>query len=270
MPEQHPAPAKTALITGASSGIGYELAKQFAKNHNNLVLVARNREALHKLADDLANQYAISAWTLSKDLANPTSPLEIFEELEKQSVKVDYLVNNAGFGLQGLFWELDMQSQQEIIQVNISSLTHLTRLFLPGMIQRRSGGILNVASTAAFQPGPLMAVYYASKAYVLSFTEALSNELHGTGVTATALCPGPTKTSFQKRARMGNARLFRRGVMDAEPVAEAGYRGLMKGKRVVIPGLSNRLLATTVKLVPRRMVLRMVRKLNESRENPGL
>ena len=154
-----------------------------------------------------------------------------------------------------------------MIQVNISALTHLTRLFLPGMVQRKSGGILNVASTAAFQPGPLMAVYYASKAYVLSFTQALSNELHGTGVTATVLCPGPTKTDFQKRARMGNARLFRRGVMDPEPVAKAGYRGLMKGKRIVTPGLSNRLLATTVRTVPTGMVLRMVRRLNESRED---
>ena len=159
---------RTALITGASSGIGYELAKQFAKNHRDLVLVARNLQVLHKLADDLANQYSISAWTLSKDLANPTAPSEIFEELEKQSIKVDYLVNNAGFGLQGLFWELDKQSQHDIIQVNVSALTHLTRLFLPGMVQRKSGGILNVASTEAFQPGPLMAVYYASKAYVLS------------------------------------------------------------------------------------------------------
>ena len=260
---------RTALITGASSGIGYELAKQFAKNHHDLILVARNLQVLHKLADDLANQYSISAWTLSKDLANPTSPFEIFEELEKQSIKVDYLVNNAGFGLQGFFWELDAQSQQDMIQVNVSALTYLTRLFLPGMVQRKSGGILNVASTAAFQPGPLMAVYYASKAYVLSFTQALSNELHGTGVTATVLCPGPTRTGFQKRARLGNARLFRRGVMDPEPVAEAGYRGLMKGKRIVIPGLTNRLLASSVRTVPTRLILRMVRKLNESRDNPG-
>ena len=258
---------RTALITGASSGIGYELAKQFAKNHRDLVLVARNLQVLHKLADDLANQYSISAWTLSKDLANPTAPSEIFEELEKQSIKVDYLVNNAGFGLQGLFWELDKQSQHDIIQVNVSALTHLTRLFLPGMVQRKSGGILNVASTEAFQPGPLMAVYYASKAYVLSFTQALSNELHGTGVTATVLCPGPTRTGFQKRARLGNSRLFRRGVMDPEPVAKAGYQGLMKGKRIITPGLSNRLLATTVRTVPTGTVLRMVRRLNESRED---
>jgi short-subunit dehydrogenase len=258
---------KTALITGASSGIGYELAKQFAKDHHDLVLVSRNRETLHKIADDLANQYSISAWTLPKDLANPTSPSEIFEELEKQSVKIDYLVNNAGFGQQGFFWELDAQSQQDMIQVNISALTHLTRLFLPGMVQRKSGGILSVASTAAFQPGPLMAVYYASKAYVLSFTQGLSNELHGTGVTATVLCPGPTRTGFQKRARLGNSRLFRRGVMDPEPVAEAGYRGLMTGKRLVIPGLTNRFLATSVRAVPTGMMLRLVRKLNESREN---
>lgn len=264
---EHQSTGKTALVTGASSGIGLELAKQFAKNHNNLVLVARNREALHKIADDLANQYAISAWTLSKDLANPTSPREIFEELEKQSVKVDYLVNNAGFGLQGLFWELDTHSQQEMIQVNVSALTHLTRLVLPGMILRKTGGILNVASTAAFQPGPLMAVYYASKAYVLSFTEALSNELRGTGVIATVLCPGPTKTGFQRRARMGNARLFRRGVMDAEQVALAGYKGFMKGKRAVVPGLTNRLLESTVRIVPKGMLLRMVKRLNESREN---
>src|SRR5438445_12919796 len=258
---------RTALITGASRRIGYELAKQFAKSHHDLILVARNLQVLHKLADDLANQYSISAWTLSKDLANPTSPSEIFEELEKQSIKVDYLVNNAGFGLQGFFWELDAQSQQDMIQVNVSALTHLTRLFLPGMVQRKSGGILNVASTAAFQPGPLMAVYYASKAYVLSFTQALSNELHGTGVTATVLCPRPTSTGFQKSAPLRNARLFRRGVMDEEPGAKEGYREAVKGTRIVAAGLSNRLLATTVRTVPTGMVLRMVRRLNESRED---
>src|SRR2546428_143386 len=253
---------RTALITGASSGIGYELAKQFAKNHHDLILVARNLQVLHKLADDLANQYSISAWTLAKDLANPTSPSEIFEELEKQSIKVDYLVNNAGFGLQGFFWELDAQSQQDMIQVNISALTHLTRLFLPGMVQRKSGGILNVASTAAFQPGPLMAVYYASKAFVLSFSEALWKEAEGMGVHVSCLCPGPTTSHFRERAGTGRTRLAHMGTpMSSAVVAEMGYQAWQQTRRVIVTGARNALVANLIPLLPRRTVLSLVHRL---------
>lgn len=254
----------TALITGASSGIGYELALLFARKGHSLVLVARNQETLRKLAEKLEQEYGIRAVVISKDLSLSSTPEEVFRELSEKSIPVHTLVNNAGFGTRGMFAGADVDSQLKMIQVNMTALTHLTRLFLNRMLSSRNGRILNVASTAAFQPGPLMAVYYATKAYVLSFSEALASELRGSGVTVTALCPGPTRTEFERRAGMEGSRLFRSGVMNSKTVAEAGYRGLMKGKAVVISGLRNRLLAMTIKLVPRKWVKGAVRRMNDN------
>jgi uncharacterized protein len=254
---------KTALITGASSGIGYELAHVFAREGYDLVLVARNEEKLRQVAQETAAQGS-SARSLVKDLADPAAPAKIFADLQQAGLAVDVLVNNAGFGTYGPFAQSNPESQLEMIRVNVLALTHLSRLFLPAMIERHEGKLLNVASTAAFQPGPLMAVYYATKAYVLPFSEALANELEGTGVTVSALCPGPTTSDFQRRARMERSRLVSGSMMDARTVAEAGYRGLLKNRPVIIPGLGNKALAFSVRLTPRGLVRRIVRCLMES------
>jgi hypothetical protein len=256
----------TALVTGASSGIGLELCRLLAAGGHDLVLVGRRRERLAELAGELRQRFGARTTVIARDLADPESPAAIFRDLEALSIELDVLVNNAGFGLHGRFAGTGLEEELRMLQVNVVALTHLTKLALRGMVARGRGRILNVASTAAFQPGPLMAVYYASKAYVLSFSEAVANELQGTGVTLTCLCPGPTRTGFQKEAGMEQARLFRGGmVMDAAAVAQAGYRALLSGKRTVVPGLRNRLLAQVVKFVPRRLVLRATRKLNHPR-----
>lgn len=255
---------KTALITGASGGIGYELAKLFARDRYNLVLVARSEKKLHEIAQYFASQFGISVTVLVKDLAISTAPNEIFTELQQKSITVDVLVNNAGFAAYGLFAETDLNAELQMMQVNMVALTHLTKLFVKAMVKQGEGRILNIASTAAFQPGPLMAVYYASKAYVLSFSEALANELQGTGVTVTALCPGPTESGFQKRADMEKSKLVSgQQIMDAETVAEIGYRGLMDNQTVVIPGLKNQLMAQSVRFTPRKLVTKIVRKMQE-------
>lgn len=256
---------KTALITGASFGIGYELSKIFAKNNYNLVLVARNKEKLDELKNELIKTNNISVKILVKDLSHPEAPVEIFNELQKENLSVDVIVNNAGFGLLGPFSELNLNDQLKMIQLNVNSLVHLTGLFLPSMIDRSSGKILNVASTAAFQPGPNMAVYYATKSFVLSFSKALNKELKNKGIIVTALCPGPTKTEFQKRARMENINLERTKLipyMSAEKVAIMGFKGLMEGKRVVIPGLMNKIGTKLVKLFPESFVLSVIHKFN--------
>jgi len=254
---------QTALITGASSGIGYEFAQLFAKNGHDLILVARGEAKLRELAQSLASQYNIKATVLPKDLAHPNAPFEIFADLQQQGIQVDILVNNAGFASYGLFHELETAKELEMIQVNVLALTHLTRLFLPGMVTRRTGRILNVASTAAFQPGPLMAVYYATKAFVLSFSEAIANELEGTGVTVTALCPGPTASGFQTRAAMQDSKLVQSGLMTTTDVVQQGYSALMQGKTVVIPGWSNKIGALATRFVPRQMTVRLVRRMQE-------
>lgn len=256
---------RTALITGASSGIGLELAKGFARDGYHLLLVARNVAALDALAGELRQTFGVSVVTLPKDLSLRDTPSEIFEQLTQASIAVDVLVNNAGFGTHGAFANADLTEQLDMMQVNMAALTHLTRLCLPGMLARRRGKILNIASTAAFQPGPLMAVYYATKAYVLSFSEALANELRGSGVTVTVLCPGPTQTNFQQRAGVAHIRVMSRRVMDARTVAEAGYRGLMRGKFLVIPGWRNRLLVNAVRWLPRELVTGTVRRFQEQR-----
>jgi uncharacterized protein len=254
----------TALITGASGGIGLELARLFAEHGHDLVLVARSAGTLETLAADLASRHGIRARALAADLRQPEAPAAIEAALAGETI--DVLVNNAGFGLLGRFSATDLAAERDMIQVNVTSLVELTKRFLRGMVDRGRGRVLNVASTAAFQPGPLMSVYYASKAFVLSFSEAVANELAGTGITVTALCPGPTATGFQAAARMGRVRLLRGPlVMDAATVARIGYDGLMTGKRVVVPGLLNALLVQGVRLTPRRLAAAVVRRLQEQR-----
>jgi uncharacterized protein len=257
--------SKTALITGASSGIGYELAKCFASDGTSLVLVARDEARLGQIAAELQSP-AVSVKVIAADLARPVAPSEILDATRAANITVDYLVNNAGFGLLGCFAESDLRSQLDMVQVNVVALVHLTRLYLPGMRQRGLGGVLNVASTAAFQPGPLMAIYYATKAFVLSFTEAIAEELRDSGVTATALCPGPTATGFQRRAQIEGIRLMRSKLtmMTAREVAEAGYTGFLEGKAIVIPGLLNKIGAQSVRVSPRAWVRKVTRKLQES------
>jgi short-subunit dehydrogenase len=253
----------TALITGASSGIGAELAREFAAHGYDVVLVARGKERLVALAGELEAAHGIAARVIEADLARPQAPDEIHQQVGQQGVAVDVLVNNAGIGTYGLFAETDLRAELDMLQINVVAVTHLTKLFLRDMLARGHGKVLNVASTAAFQPGPLMAVYYATKAYVLSLSEALANEVRGTGVTVTALCPGPTPTGFQRRARMEDTRLMRSPlVTDATTVARVGYRALMAGKTVAIPGWTNRALTFVVRLTPRGLVTRIVRQIN--------
>jgi short-subunit dehydrogenase len=248
-----------ALITGASGGIGLELARIFAREHYDVVLVARSQDRLEEIAGELREGHGVKVDVIAKDLALPDAPAEI----QRQVGAVDVLVNNAGFGLYGKFVEFPPEDEIGLMHLNMDALVLLTRLFLPGMIAARGGRIMNVASTAAFQPGPLMALYYASKAFVLHFSEAIANELKGTGVTVTILCPGPTATGFQARAAMEESRLFRMGTMSAKAVAEKGYRGLMRGKTIVMPGLKNKILAQSVRFSPRKMVTAIARKVQD-------
>jgi short-subunit dehydrogenase len=256
----------TALITGASGGIGLDLAHEFARDKYDVVLLARTEPRLREIAAELEREHGISATVIAADLAGPNAARQIVEELRRRNLTIDALVNNAGFGLTGPFVDLDLDAQLEIIQVNITALVHLTGLLLPDMVRRRKGRILNLASTAAFQPGPLMAVYYASKAFVLSFSEAIADELRDSGVTVTALCPGPTATGFASAAGMVSTRLFNlTRPMTSAAVARIGYAGMKKGHRVVVTGLRNKLMAQSVRVSPRRVVTTIVRKLQETR-----
>ena len=254
---------KTALITGASFGIGMESARVFAGEGYNLVLVARSADKLRQLASEFEKAHGTRSLILAADLTEPGAPAYVLDQTTRADIQMDVLVNNAGFGQYGMFAENDLEECLRQIQLNVTTLTHLTRLYLPAMIERKCGRILNVASTAAFQPGPLMAVYFATKAYVLSLSEALANELGGSGVTVTCLCPGPTATEFQKRANITGIRLTRYGCMDARTVAEDGYRALMAGKPMVISGFRNWLLAQSVRFSPRRLVTAVARKIQE-------
>lgn len=248
-----------SLVTGASSGIGRELAALFAADGFNLALVARNEVRLSQLAVDLRDRYRIEAKVLAVDLAAPAAPGEVFEAL--RGIPVSILANNAGAGLYGAFAETDLRAQIELMQVNMTALIGLTHLFLQPMRSRNRGRILNVASLAAFQPGPMMNVYYASKAFVYSFSCALAAELSDSRVTVTALCPGTTRTEFFERAHM---RIQRRWpMMDARSVAEIGYRGLMKGKRVVIPGSMNRIASFLARISPAGLSMKVVRKIHQ-------
>jgi short-subunit dehydrogenase len=255
---------KTALITGASSGIGYEFAKILAKDCDVLVLVSRRRERLLEVKRELENSAAVSVKIIVKDLSQPGAGEDIYNELESEKISVDILINNAGVGHLGAFTEIDWRQDTDMIATNITALTHMTKLFVKGMIARKKGKIMNVASTAAFQPGPLMAVYYASKAYVLSFSEAIAYELRGTGVTVTALCPGPTATDFAKVAVMERSKLFRfKPPASASDVARYGYDAMMKGKTVAVHGVVNKIIAFSVRLSPRKYLPLIVRRLHE-------
>jgi uncharacterized protein len=255
---------RTALITGASSGFGLEFARLFARDGYNLVLVARSEGKLNDLAATLRQRHGIRVTVLPKDLTESAAAAEIGAELDQQGIQVDALVNNAGFATYGPFAEITPDADMDLVRVNILALTALTKRFLPGMVARRRGQILNVASTAAFQPGPLMAAYYASKAYVLFLSEGIAEEVRGTGVTITALCPGPSRTGFQDRAAMQESKLVNgRSIMDAATVARIGYQAMQKGQTVVIPGLMNRLMAQAPRFTPRAMTARIVKGMQE-------
>jgi short-subunit dehydrogenase len=255
-------PAETVLITGASSGIGRELARCFAESGADLVLVARREDRLRKLGQKLTSQYGVKVRFLAKDLARPTAAREIADELQNGGVQVAVLVNNAGFGDRGSFVQLDLERQMNMVQVNVSAATELTHRFLPGTLRNGRGGILNVASTAAFQPGPWLSVYYAAKAYTLHFSEGLAEELAGTGVSVTCLCPGPTETEFGAESHMEGSLLFLMGAMSAVDVARAGYAGFRRRKVIVIPGICNKFSAFIVRLGPRSAVRKITRMLH--------
>jgi short-subunit dehydrogenase len=255
-------PRGAAVITGASSGIGAALAGLCAADGYELILVARRASLLEKLADELAQRHGVTARIAAADLSDPAAPDAIFEAARGQRVEI--LINNAGFGLHGSFAEADWPACQSLLQVNIAALAHLTRLFLPGMAQQGSGRILNVASTAAFVPGPFMALYYASKAFVLSFSLAIASEMKGTGVTVTALCPGPTRTGFSGAAGLSGSRLFQGPAMSAGDVAREGYSAMMAGKAEAIAGARNRWMILGTRLAPRTVLAAVARRLNSS------
>ena len=256
---------ETALITGASSGIGLELARLFARDGHDLVLVARSEDRLRQLAEELRPQGAGSVLVLAADLAQPGAAAAVEERLRAESVEVTVLVNNAGFGAYGFFHEGDLQADLQMIQVNVVALTELTRRLVAGMVARRRGRVLNVASTAAFQPGPLMAVYYATKAYVLSFSEALHGELAPKGVRVTAICPGPVPTEFQGRAGVRPGLDSKVLGVSAADVARAGFDGLMAGRRLVLPGLGMKVIPFLLRFVPRGVVLGLVSRIQRGR-----
>lgn len=257
---------KTAVITGASSGIGFELARLFARDGWRLVLVSRNPERLQAAAEKIAEEASGPVEIRVCDLANREAVAGLATELAGRPGGVDALVNNAGFGEYGPFSGMDPDTMEEMINTNVDSLAMLTRKILPGMLARKDGKILNVASVAGFVPGPLMAVYYATKAFVLSFSEALAEETSGSGVSVSVLCPGPTRTGFVERARVGGSDLFKGPLIQpAEAVAREGYRGMMKGKAVIVTGLSNKFMVALVRLVPRFLVRKAVRQRQEIR-----
>lgn len=253
---------QTALITGASAGLGRELAKLAAVDGTDLVLVARRRDRLEALARELSAAHGVAVTVSAADLADPAAPSALCEQVQAAGITVDTLVNNAGFGSIGPFAGADLARQLEMIAVNVRALVELTHRFLPGMLARKQGRILNLASVAGFVPGPFMATYYASKAFVLSFTEALAAELDGTGVTVTASCPGPTQTEFSEVARNGESKLFRRNVATATEVARHAYRAMLAGTVVAVPGLMNKLMVQSVRTVPRTTLRSIVAKLN--------
>jgi len=244
----------TTLITGASGGIGYELARLFARDHHDLVLVARNGDKLLKVAGEFET-HGVHVKTVPLDLGQPPAARFLFDQLQREGIAIENLINNAGFGAFGEFVRIPEEDILGQIQLNITALTELTRLFLPPMVARRRGRVMNVASTAGFQPGPLMAVYYATKAYVISFSEAIANELRDSGVTVTCFCPGATHTGFAERAGIQNSRLFKQfGAMNVAGVAQDGYRALMDGRTLSISGAHNWLLAESTRFAPRKLV----------------
>jgi uncharacterized protein len=257
----------TALITGASNGIGLELAKIHASKGDNLVLVARNFSKLTELKSELEKQFSVSVKIIEKDLSVPNAAREVYDETSIMNVNVDFLINNAGFGDFGMFYETEWNKELQMINLNITALTQLTKLYLKDMVKRGNGKIMNVASTAAFQSGPTMAVYYATKAYVLSFSEAIDNEVRDKGITVTALCPGATESGFQAAAAMEESNLVKgRKLPSARTVAEYGYKAMMRGKTVAIHGLLNYIMANSVRFIPRALIVKVTRKIQDKAE----
>lgn len=255
---------KTALITGASSGIGLELAKIHASKGDNLVLVARSIGKLEELKNELEPKHGISVYIIGKDLSRPNAAAEVYAELKQKIIAIDYLINNAGFGDYGLFFDSNWEKQEQMLNLNITALTHFTRLFLKDMVEQKSGKILNLASTASFQPGPTMAVYCATKSYVLSFSEAINNEVKELGVTVTALCPGATTSGFQAAASLEGSNLFDgKKLPSSKEVAEYGYKAMMKGKSVAVHGMMNSIMASSVRFTPRWLVVKIARMILE-------
>lgn len=256
---------KTALVTGASSGIGAELARIHAQRGGDLVLVARRQDRLEALKSELEQAHDVAVHVITKDLGDPDAARRIHEELASRGVQVDYLINNAGFGNGGFFHEQDWGKNEAMIMVNVVALAALTRQFVPDMIARGGGRILNVASMAGFLPGPLQAIYYATKAFVVSFSEAIGNELRRTGVTVTVLCPGPVDTEFIERANLRKAKGFARTV-SAVGVAQAGYDAMLRGKPIIVPGIVNKLIIHfLLRLTPRRQATKISRRMMEKK-----
>jgi short-subunit dehydrogenase len=254
----------TALITGASSGIGLELSRIHASKGGDLVLVARSTANLEALKTELENQYKIQVLIISKDLSQRDAAKEVYDETTRRGIQIDYLINNAGFGDFGHFVATDWHKEEQMISLNMTTLTHFTKLYLQDMIKRSSGKIMNVASTASFQPGPTMAVYCATKAYVLSFSEAVNNEVSDKGVSVTALCPGATNTHFKSAAGMESSKLFKnKNLPTGQEVAKYGYAAMMKGKPVAIHGTLNFILANSARFIPRSWVVKVARMVIE-------
>jgi short-subunit dehydrogenase len=256
---------KVALITGASTGIGKELAYIHAEKGGDLIILARNKEKLEELKNEIEQKFAVSVMVIIKDLSNPGAAEEVYKEVQSSGLEVDYLINNAGFGGLGKFHERDWSTDLSMINLNIVALTELTRFFLPDFVQRNSGKILNVSSTASLMPGPLQAVYFATKAYVTSFSNAIAEELHDTNITVTALLPGATETEFASTAGFDNKGMFK-NAFGARGVAEDGYNGMLKGKLNVISGItiSQKLMMPATKLAPKKFVLKTIRKMQEA------
>lgn len=254
---------KTALITGASGGLGLEFSRIYAKEGYDLVVVARSEGKLYKLKNELEQQYDCHVWVLTQDLSQLDAAYEVFNYTLEQNITIDVLVNNAGFGDFGNFWEIDAQRQADLLQVNIVALVQLTRYFLPGMVERGNGIVLNLSSVAAFSAGPRMCLYYASKEFVRSFSEAVAEEVRGTGVTVTALCPGPTATGFEQAAQMKNSHMFSMfKPASAKAVAEAGFLAAQKGKTLCYYGLPTHMVNIAARLLPRSLCRKFMKKVN--------
>ena len=243
-----------ALVTGATSGIGLEIALNFARDGINLILVARTERKLMEIKEKIESDYKVEVLILAKDLTSEEAPDEIYEEVEKRGIRVDFLINNAGFGSFGRLIATDYETEKDLVKLNVLSLLQMNKLFVPLMAARHYGYVMNVASLAAFMPGPVMANYYASKAYVLSLSEAMHEELKKDGVKVTALCPGPVRTNFQERAQLQKTDTAKSFIMEAKKVADIGYLGLLRGKAIVVPGTFEKIVPVITKLLPRSLV----------------
>jgi short-subunit dehydrogenase len=257
---------KVALITGASSGIGKELALIHAQREGDLIIIARSEDKLKELKEELTGKHSVRVMVIAKDLGSPTAPIEVYEAVKKAGIEIDYLINNAGFGGLGKFHEMPMERQMAMINLNINALTHLTGLFLPDFVKRNEGKILNVSSTASLMPGPLQAVYFATKAYVTSFSNALAEELNDTNITVTNLMPGATATEFGATSGMDKTPMFQK-TASAAMVANDGYQGMLKGKLDVISGLTTmqKLMMAGVPFMPKKTLMKQVRNMQEAK-----